>query len=139
MTVKERLIKFAKTKERSIRAFEKNAGLNIGYINAIRVSIQPEKLKSITGRYPDLNTGWLLTGEGEMLRKPVATEAEEISQQIGQGFFERVLKLIQSGDLYPSNVVEGYKNRISELEIEAGNLQREIGRLEAEVKELKNK
>ena len=68
MTIKERLTVFAKSKEKSVRAFEIKAGLTIGYINAIRVSIQPDKLKSIALCYPDLNTGWLMTGEGEILK-----------------------------------------------------------------------
>ena len=68
MTVKQRLIEFAKTKEKSVRAFEIKSGLTVGYVNAIRVSIQPDKIQRIASCYPDLNTGWLLTGEGEMLK-----------------------------------------------------------------------
>lgn len=34
----------------------------------MRVSMQPEKVTSIAERYPELNTGWLLTGEGDMLK-----------------------------------------------------------------------
>lgn len=80
MSVKERLIEFAKTKERSVRAFEKRVGFTIGYVNAIRVSIQPDKVQSIASVYPDLNTGWLLTGEGSMLKEdkkdmPVESQA----------------------------------------------------------------
>ena len=69
MTVKKRLIEFAKSQERSVRAFESKAGLNEGYINAIRVSIQPDKLQCIASNYPNLNTGWLMTGKGTMLKK----------------------------------------------------------------------
>jgi hypothetical protein len=68
MSVKERLIVFAKSHEKSVRAFEVKSGLTIGYVNAIRVSIQPDKIQSIVSHYPDLNTGWLMTGEGEMLK-----------------------------------------------------------------------
>ena len=68
MTVKQRLVEFAKTKEKSVRAFEIKTGLTVGYVNAIRVSIQPDKIQRIASCYPDLNTGWLLTGEGEMLK-----------------------------------------------------------------------
>lgn len=68
MSVKQRLVEFAKFKERSVRQFEMNCGLTVGYINAIRVSVQPDKVNSIALYYPDLNTGWLLTGEGEMLK-----------------------------------------------------------------------
>jgi len=73
MSVKERIKKFAKSQERSIVAFEKKSGLNIGYINAIRVSIQPEKIQSIASSYPNLNIVWLLTGEGEMLKSSSIT------------------------------------------------------------------
>ena len=78
MTVKERLIEFAKTKEKSVRAFETKCGLVNGYVNAIRVSIQPDKVESIARQYPDLNTGWLMTGEGSMLKteEPVASSPD---------------------------------------------------------------
>ncbi len=67
-TVKERLIKFLKYKSVSKRAFEIQCGLSNGYVSNIRVSIQPDKIEQISKQYPDLNTGWLLTGEGEMLK-----------------------------------------------------------------------
>lgn len=68
MTVKERIKVFAKSQERSVRAFEIKCGLNIGYVNAIRISIQPDKIQSIASHYPNLNIDWLLTGEGEMIK-----------------------------------------------------------------------
>ena len=68
-SVKQRLIRFAKLKCKSVRAFEMANNLTVGYINAIRVSIQPEKIRNIAAIFPDLNTCWLLTGEGEMLKK----------------------------------------------------------------------
>jgi len=43
-------------------------GLSNGYVNNIKKSIQPDKVQSIVLNYPDLNPGWLMTGEGEMLR-----------------------------------------------------------------------
>ena len=52
--------------------FEKHCGLANGYINNIRKSISPDKLELIALYFPELNTGWLMTGEGEMLK----TEAE---------------------------------------------------------------
>lgn len=74
MTVKERIKAFIKFKEVSVRSFENKCGLSYGYINNMRVSIQPDKVTSIAAQYPDLNTGWLLTGEGEMVKseeKPI--------------------------------------------------------------------
>lgn len=68
MTVKERLKEFISYKGMSIRAFEAKCGLSYGYIANIRVSIQPDKVTNIAEQFPDLNTGWLLTGEGNMLK-----------------------------------------------------------------------
>ena len=67
MTVKERLREFIKYKEISERAFCRKIGVSSTYVNSIRTSIQPDKLKSITDNYPELNPIWLLTGEGEMI------------------------------------------------------------------------
>ena len=69
-TVKQRLLKFIETKKLSINRFEKETGLSTGYVNNIRVSMQPDKVMKIAHRFPDLNTGWLLTGEGSMLKEP---------------------------------------------------------------------
>lgn len=68
MTVKERLIFYIKSKHLSQRKFEILVGLSNGYVNNINKSIQPDKIQKITLQFPDLNTGWLLTGEGEMLK-----------------------------------------------------------------------
>lgn len=68
MTVKERLIMFIKSLGIGQGAFEKAVGLSNGYVNNIRKSIQPDKIQKIALCYPTLNTGWLLTGEGEMLK-----------------------------------------------------------------------
>ena len=53
----------------SVRSFEKVCGLSYGYINNMRVSMQPDKVENIAMHFPDLNTGWLLTGEGTMLKE----------------------------------------------------------------------
>ena len=80
MTVKERLIKFAKSQEKSVRAFEIKTGLSVGYINAIRVSIQPDKIQRIASQYPNLNTEWLLTGSGSMLKNEDGCKVEHIKR-----------------------------------------------------------
>ena len=57
---------YISTKGISIRAFEATCGLSYGYVGNMRQSIQPDKVKKIAHYFPDLNTGWLLTGEGRM-------------------------------------------------------------------------
>jgi transcriptional regulator with XRE-family HTH domain len=69
MTIKERLIIFIKSQKMGQAAFEKKIGLSNGYVNNIRKSIQPDKLQRIALIFPQLNAGWLMTGEGEMLKR----------------------------------------------------------------------
>lgn len=71
-TIKERLISFIKYLQIGQGKFESQCGLANGYVNNIRRSITPEKLQQIALQFPDLNTGWLMTGEGEMLRSRVS-------------------------------------------------------------------
>ncbi len=68
MSVKERLIEYLKHEKISQKKFADAVGLSGGYVNAIRNSIQPATLNRIAMQYPTLNTGWLLTGEGSMLK-----------------------------------------------------------------------
>lgn len=80
-TVKERLIKYIKYKGIGQIKFAESIGLSRGYVNNIVNSIQPKTLDRITMYYKDLNASWLLTGEGEMIRK------EETKENIGIPFY----------------------------------------------------
>ncbi len=70
MSVKERLIAYLDYKKVSKSDFGRSIGVSSAYVTSMRKSIDPEKLQSIAKNYPDLNTGWLMTGEGEMLKNP---------------------------------------------------------------------
>ena len=69
-TIKSRLLKLADYKDLSIRAFEEFCGLNRGNISnlAINGNIGSDKLSKIIDAMPEINTYWLLTGEGNMLK-----------------------------------------------------------------------
>jgi len=67
MSVKERLEAFVKHKKISKSAFCESIGVSNAFISSMRKSMQPDKIESIALIYPDLNTGWLLSGMGEML------------------------------------------------------------------------
>lgn len=138
MTVKERLIKFAKTKEKSVRAFEIKTGLTIGYINAIRVSIQPDKIERIASCYSDLNADWLLTGEGEMLKSPKnefsqLTE-DEISETIADRFAYKIMDMYKSGEIISSEV---HNRIVGDKENQILKLQQEVWKLQQEIEALK--
>lgn len=68
MGVKERLKKFVKYKNLTNQKFELEAGLSNGYIANMRKGVGDRALEQISNKFPDLNIGWLLTGEGEMLK-----------------------------------------------------------------------
>lgn len=65
--VKERLIEYLDAKNIGKAEFGRKIGVSSAFVTSIRKSIQPDKLKSIALNYPDLNTSWLMTGEGTML------------------------------------------------------------------------
>lgn len=67
-TIKERLLLFIDSQGLGKSQFENACGLSHGWINGIKVNISPDKLEKIILRFPDLNTAWLLTGDGEMLK-----------------------------------------------------------------------
>lgn len=67
-TIKNRLLSFISYLGIGQGRFERECDLANGYVNNIRKSISPEKLQKIALRYPELNAGWLMTGEGEMLK-----------------------------------------------------------------------
>ena len=75
-TIKERLIFFIKHLNIGQGKFEAQCGLANGYVNNIRRSVTPDKLQQIARQYPELNTGWLMTGEGEMLKDSSMTVGE---------------------------------------------------------------
>ena len=86
-SVKERLMTFLRYLEVGQRKFEMTCGLSNGYINNIKQSISPAKLSKITSTYPELNAGWLMTGEGEMLKSSVSQSANgnNVTQVAGNG------------------------------------------------------
>ena len=76
MSVKERVKEYISFKKISEREFCRSINVSGTYVNSIRVSIQPDKLQRIALHFPDLNTEWLLTGAGKML-KPIVNQNEE--------------------------------------------------------------
>lgn len=93
MTVKQRLIQFVEYLGLSGREFCRRIGVGSAYINSIRKSISPDVLKTIAIQYPQLNTLWLMTGEGEML-KPAEAPAPPSADP--EGLTARLLALVES-------------------------------------------
>ena len=67
--MKNRLIEFLKYLGIGQDKFAKNVGLSRGYVNNIGDNITMKTVDKIVKAYPELNKGWLLTGDGKMLNE----------------------------------------------------------------------
>lgn len=68
MDIKERFGQFIEYKKLSKRKFQESIGVSNSYIQNISTGIGADVLKRIKTAYPELNTDWLIDGEGEMIR-----------------------------------------------------------------------
>jgi hypothetical protein len=78
-TVKERLIAFIEYKGITKNKFETLCGLGKRYVSNISRSISPDVVERISLTFPDLNMGWVMTGEGKMTKEPSVPPSETIS------------------------------------------------------------
>lgn len=84
-TVKDRLIAYLKYKGVNKSEFGRSIGVSSAFISSMRKSLQPDKAEKIALEYPDLDMGWLLTGEGSMLRERQSGEQSNNSSASGNG------------------------------------------------------
>lgn len=104
-SVKDRLKEFLQKTHVKERAFCRAIGVSSGYVSAMSKSIQPDKLQRISMQYPQLNTSWLLTGEGEMLKDQDIENAHDISNN------EQLMKIIES----QQQTIENLSNTLNNL------------------------
>ena len=71
MSIQERFQTFISYKHLSKRKFQDSIGVSNSYIQNIVNGISDDVLNSIMKKYPELNTDWLLTGNGKMLLSPM--------------------------------------------------------------------
>ena len=67
MDLKSRLIEFIDYKGLSVQSFELQCGLSNGAVSKMGNNTRRSTIDKISKTYPELNTNWLLTGEGGML------------------------------------------------------------------------
>ena len=67
MDLKGRLIEFIEYKGLSVHSFELQCSLSNGAVSKMGNNTRRSTIDKISKSYPELNTNWLLTGEGSML------------------------------------------------------------------------
>lgn len=105
-TVKERLIAFIEFKGLSKNKFEMMCGLSKRYVSNISKSIQPEICKKISLVFPDLNTGWLMTGDGEMLKAAEPTAQESNGVYVPQEFVRMFNNMTEMAKIQEGNIAK---------------------------------
>ena len=66
MNVNSRILEFVSAKGLSVAEFERLCGLSNGYVRKVKDSLGKRGLTDIPRKFPELNSDWLLTGEGDM-------------------------------------------------------------------------
>lgn len=89
MTVKDRMLALVDYTKLSKRKFQESIGVSNSYIQNISEGIGADILNRITIQYPEVNTHWLITGEGKMLREGSEYEMKE-TPQIGVPYYEEL-------------------------------------------------
>ena len=69
--IKERLQAYLKEKRTNNSEFGRMIGVSNAYISSMRKAPSPEVISQLSTKFPDLNIGWLITGEGSMI-KPIS-------------------------------------------------------------------
>lgn len=132
MTVKQRLMEFIRHLNISSREFCRNVGVSQTYVSSMRSSLQPDKLLRIIKKYPELNPDWLMTGNGEMIRKvphTLMSDRERIVEIGADVFRDKLLQLFKSGEVVSASVVVEQQRVIFELQKRVEALVRENERL----------
>lgn len=97
-SVKERLIAYLEHIGINKSEFGRRIGVSSAFITSMRKSIQPDKIAAIQREFHDLNTEWLLTGEGEMIRKEFRNEVEDLTpeelQEVREGILNGSFRLV---------------------------------------------
>ncbi|WP_157288038.1 S24 family peptidase [Pedobacter cryoconitis] len=78
MNLKERIKTFIKHLSIDVKTFETKCELSNGFVNNIGQSIREKSMGQILSVYPDLNRNWILTGEGNMLKSEVKSNALDL-------------------------------------------------------------
>ncbi|MCD8292336.1 MAG: hypothetical protein LUC23_01045 [Prevotellaceae bacterium] len=114
MDVKERLLDFISYKGLNKSRFQRSIGVSGSYIQNIANGIGTDVLRRIEKIYPELNTDWLVSGNGEMLNKTPMQNGVDVLYEV-----------LRKKDME----ISALKDEITALKDEIGSLKDEVSRL----------
>lgn len=142
MDIKDRIIQFIEYKNISANAFEKSIGVSKSYIRNTK-SVSAEVVSSIIRIYSELNSEWLLMGNGSMLKSDTAPSVQLSDRSANyQGTFTEPINTIMGsgnsiGGSARERITEIKGQKLVQAKTEAIELRHENEKLKAEIEHLK--
>jgi len=134
MVAVERFIEYLTFKGLKPTHIEKTLGFSNGYLGKMRnnkASIGSDVLEKILYSFPDINSEWLLTGRGDMLKPEApAVPTVEPSTPVQDAHIYNVYGLLEKKDA----IIREKDAEIKELHTEINRLNRENGILHGQLK-----
>lgn len=138
----DRIKQFIESQGISISAFEQKIGASDGMIRRAiknKTDIQSKWLVLMSDNYPDLNTEWLITGTGDMIKKQTTKGNSNISSVMGDG--NKNINMSVGSKHYEDK--EGLKthtvNKLADAENEIKELQMQLKIKDIEINNLKER
>lgn len=107
--MKERILQFIAYKGMNNHAFEQMCGMSNGYINSMRKGLGAPKIEQVLSLFPELSREWLMTGEGEMIKKYDAAPESNVVHEKG-GEYESLKRKLEDAN----NIIEQQKRLIDQ-------------------------
>ena len=101
-TILDRVIKFSEYQGMSLRSFSLSIGASAGYLHRQKTSnsnIGGDFIEKIIELYPQLNSGWLVTGDGKMLKDSYRVEEHGLVYGAKDHFKEALLHYLDDQDI----------------------------------------
>lgn len=119
--VRGRIKAYLQEKNISQNKFAKAIGVSPAFVNNISKGIGADKLQRISNIFTDLNTDWLLTGKGNMLKgQSVSTNSEDTNQQQNDMTIQELLEAIKRRDQQMDEMLSQQGRLISIIENMSG-------------------
>lgn len=153
--IKQNILKYLEFKDISDYKFYKDTGVARGVLSQ-KNGLSEENLTRFLAYATDVNTNWLLTGEGPILKNDAEPTSipkvsygahiknlfsdstdEEIETLIAGEFAKHLLEMYEEGRAYPAIYVSQFRDEIDGLKEELATAQRRINELEKEIETLK--